>query len=73
MSRTTTCRCDTAHVEPVVLPQGHLLGAGKAWRAAKPGGIYLAGHGFHFTNEDDANDYAFGEDDQGELDPETGT
>lgn len=65
MSRTDTCRCDVPHVERVELSPLHILGPGTYWRAAKPGGIYLAGHGSHFYSEADANEYAFGEADRG--------
>ncbi|QDK01952.1 hypothetical protein SEA_VIBAKI_72 [Arthrobacter phage Vibaki] len=60
MTRTTTCDCDAPHVERVELSPLHILGAGGAWRAARPGGVYLAGHGYHFETEQAARDYAFG-------------
>lgn len=61
MSRTDICSCDAPHVERVELSPLHIMGAGTYWRAAKPGGIYLMGHGLHFHTEADANEYAFGE------------
>ncbi|WXW93186.1 hypothetical protein SEA_BRAYBEAST_50 [Arthrobacter phage BrayBeast] len=67
MSRTETCRCDAPHVEKVKLGPLHILGQGTFWRAAKPGGIYLAGHGAHFYTEDAANEYAFGPGPEQEL------
>lgn len=56
---TTTCHCDVPHVQRVELSPIHILGPGTFWRAAKPGGIYLAGHGTHFYTEEAANEYAF--------------
>ena len=61
MSGAIFCRCDVPHVELVWLPPMHILGPGTYWRAAKPGGVYLAGHGSHFYTEADAQAYAFGE------------
>ena len=60
MTSTTKCACDAPHVDRVETSSISVFGAGVYWRAAKPGGIYLAGHGYHFATESDANDYAFG-------------
>ena len=62
MSGATYCTCDTAHVERVMLSPLHILGPGEAWRAARPGNAYIAGHGWHFAGEAEANAYAFGSD-----------
>ena len=56
----THCRCDVPHVEKVRTSSISIFGESTAWRAAKPGGIYVAGHGFHFDTEEDAMAYAFG-------------
>jgi hypothetical protein len=60
MSGATFCRCVAPHVERVELSPLHILGPGIFWQAAKPGGVYLAGHGNHFYTEVAARDYAFG-------------
>jgi hypothetical protein len=60
MSGATFCRCDVPHVERVELSPLHILGPGTYWLAAKPGGVYLVGHGNHFYTEAEAQEYAFG-------------
>lgn len=60
MTSTTKCECAAPHVERVELSPLHILGPGRYWRAARPGGIYLAGHGWHFEDEQAARAYAFG-------------
>lgn len=52
--RTTTCTCAKAHVK-----RGRDPFTGQpAWIAARPGGLYLAGHGWHFYRFEDALAYA---------------
>lgn len=60
MSGATFCHCDAPHVKRVELSPISILGLGTYWLAAKPGGVYLVGHGNHFYTEADANEYAFG-------------
>jgi hypothetical protein len=60
MTTTTTCTCDAPHVERVELSPLHVLGPGTVWRAARPGGTYLTGHGWHFDDQTAANAYAYG-------------
>ncbi len=60
MTSTTTCNCSSAHVKKVRTSALSVFGEGTAWLAARPGGIYLAGHGFHFATFDDALIYAVG-------------
>lgn len=62
---TERCTCDVPHVEKVELSPLHVLGPGTFWRAAKPGKVYLVGHGNHFYTQADAEDYAFGESSRG--------
>ena len=67
MTSITHCRCDVPHVEKVRTSSISIFGEGEAWRAAKPGGIYIAGHGFHFDTEEAAMEYAFGPSPEQEL------
>lgn len=57
---TTTCRCKKAHVKQVRTSSISIFGEGLFWVAARPGGVYLAGHGYHFDNFNDALKYATG-------------
>lgn len=60
MSSVTTCHCAAPHVRKVETSPISIFGKGTYWLAAKPGGMYLVGHGWHFATEEDANEYAFG-------------
>ncbi|GLU58593.1 hypothetical protein [Paenarthrobacter ureafaciens] len=63
----TRCTCAAPHVEKVRTSPISIFGEGEAWRAAKPGGLYIAGHGFHFKTEEAAMEYAFGPSPEQEL------
>ena len=54
----TTCKCARAHVRKVRTTPLSAIGEGEHWRAARPGNLYLAGHGLHFDNWQDAINYA---------------
>lgn len=56
--RTETCTCTRGHVRRVELSPLHIMGPGTYWLAARPGDVYLAGHGFHFYDWDEAVSYA---------------
>lgn len=60
MSSVTMCQCDAPHVRKVETSSISIFGAGTHWQAARPGGMYLFGHGYHFATEADAEEYAFG-------------
>lgn len=62
MTSTTKCECPAPHVSRVELSPIHILGKGIVWLAARPGGVYLTGHGWHFDSEQAAKEYAFGAD-----------
>lgn len=55
---TTSCTCVRPHVRKVRTSALSVFGEGESWLAARPGGIYLAGHGWHFSTWDDAIAYA---------------
>lgn len=67
----TTCRCKKAHVKKVRTSSISIFGAGVAWLAARPEGVYLAGHGYHFDNFPDALKYAIGDTDDPRTRPAT--
>jgi hypothetical protein len=67
MSGVTYCNCDAPHVRLVETSSISIFGEGAAWLAARPGGSYLAGHGWHFATEEDAMEYAFGPSPEHEL------
>lgn len=54
----TECKCPRPHVRKVETSALSVFGKGVAWLAARPGHMYLAGHGFHFHTWRDAMDYA---------------
>lgn len=54
----TKCTCDAPHVEQVRTSSISIFGEQTLWRASKPGGLYLAGHGWHFATQDEAEAYA---------------
>lgn len=56
--RTETCTCARGHVRRVELSPLHIMGPGTYWLAARPGEVYLAGHGFHFYDWGEAVSYA---------------
>lgn len=58
----TECKCQRPHVRKVKTSALSIFGEGVAWLAARPGHMYLAGHGFHFETEEDAMAYANGKD-----------
>lgn len=57
----TTCRCKRAHVKQAKTSPISIFGEGEFWIAARPGGVYLAGHGYRFDNFNDALKYATGD------------
>lgn len=54
----TTCKCERPHVKRVTLSTLHIMGPGTYWVAARPGGMYLVGHGWHYDTWEDAIHYA---------------
>ncbi|MCC3276393.1 hypothetical protein LJ753_10980 [Arthrobacter sp. zg-Y20] len=54
----SSCKCARPHVRKVRTSPLSPKGEGEYRRAARPGNLYLVGHGLHFDNWQDAINYA---------------